>query len=291
MSLDLSTKVGFIGLGIMGEGMIRNLLKAGVPVAVWNRSTDKSAAVKAEHPSLVEVVDSPAAVVAAASITFSMLSNLEAAEAVFPSVLSAIAAGKSVVDCATLTPEAMQSMSEAVTAKGGRFLEAPVSGTKKPAADGTLIFLAAGDESLCKDATPYLTLMGKATHYYGASVGQGSKMKLVVNVTMGSMMAAVSEGIGMAEKSGLTCEEYMQVISEGAMACPMYTVKTANFKSREHPPAFPLKWSHKDMKFAIAAADKVGAKMPVAVAAEQQFENAKALGDSDFSSVSEQFRK
>ena len=113
-----------------------------------------------------------------------MLSTLEASEAVFPGMLEKVCAGKSIVDCATLTPERMAAMSSAVKAAGGSFLEAPVSGSKGPAEAGQLIFLTAGDAAVKEAAESDLEAMGKATFYFGEEVGRGSKMKLVVNMIM-----------------------------------------------------------------------------------------------------------
>lgn len=134
---------GFIGVGIMGLGMADNLLKNGVPLIIWNRTASACEPLLSSYPELCRRVDSPEEVVAACAVTWSMLSTLEASDAVFPAVLSAITPGKSIVDCATFTPERMQQMDGAVTAKGGRFLEAPVSGSKGPAAAGQVTHNAA----------------------------------------------------------------------------------------------------------------------------------------------------
>eukprot|EP01063_Lacrimia_lanifica_P007716 TRINITY_DN14971_c0_g2_i1.p2 TRINITY_DN14971_c0_g2~~TRINITY_DN14971_c0_g2_i1.p2 ORF type:complete len:287 (+),score=128.31 TRINITY_DN14971_c0_g2_i1:59-919(+) len=286
----MSGEVGFIGLGLMGEGMVRNLLKNGVRVTVWNRTDAKAKALHGEYPDLVTVAAAPKDVVATAALTFSILSNVEASEAVLPSVLEGVTAGHAVVDCATLTPEAMQKASKLVKEKGGRFLEAPVSGSKKPAADGTLIFLAAGDKDVFDECEKYFAMMGKAHHFYG-DVGQGTNMKLAVNMTMGSMMAAIGEGIGFAEKTGLKCDDFMEVINNGAMACPMYKLKAGNFNARNHPPAFPLEHAHKDMRFALGVGQTTGALLPVAQAAEATFAASSEHYGKDFSALTEAHRK
>ena len=191
---------GFIGVGIMGLGMAENLLvssrtvggppppfgsppspaqKNGRPLVVWNRTAAACDPLLAAYPALCTRVETAAEVVAACSITWSMLSTLEASEAVFPGVLDAVGPGKSIVDCATFTPERMQAMEAAVMAKGGRFIEGPVSGSKGPAAAGQLIFLCGGDESLFAEVAPELGYMGKASFNFGP-VGAGTRMKLVV---------------------------------------------------------------------------------------------------------------
>lgn len=137
-----------------------------------------------------KVAATPAEVVQNCDITFGMLADPEAALAVVEGkdgIASAITTGKSYVDVSTVDEACSQKVSAMVTQAGGRFLEAPVSGSKKPAIDGTLIFLCAGDESLYTECKAAFDIMGKAAFFLGA-VGAGARMKLVVNMVMGSMM-------------------------------------------------------------------------------------------------------
>ena len=163
---------GFIGAGgIMGSGMVRCLLGGGRKCVVWNRDSTKVSALATEFPELVEVATTAADVVKKCETTFSMLSTLEASEAVFPEVLDAVSEGKSIIDCATLTPQRMVEMNDAVLAKGAKFLEAPVSGSKVPALQGQLIFLCGGsDEKVFESIKAELDLMGKASFFFGEFV-------------------------------------------------------------------------------------------------------------------------
>jgi len=198
----MASRMGFIGLGIMGKGMAANLLNKidNCSLVVWNRSPEACQELASAFPGKVTVASSAAAVVQECSLTFSMLSTMEASEAVFDcpleqgGVIAAVTPGKCIVDCATLSPERMQHISAQVTARGGQFLEAPVSGSKVPAETGTLIFLCGGDEAVHSMALPGLQVMGKANFLLGP-VGAGSKMKLVVNMIMGTMMSAFAEGM------------------------------------------------------------------------------------------------
>ena len=193
----------------MGKGMAANLLKKidGCSLVVWNRSPEACTELAAAFPGKVTVAESAAAVVQQCSLTFSMLSTMEASEAVFDcpleagGLIAAVTPGKSIVDCATLSPERMQSINERIVARGGVFLEAPVSGSKVPAETGTLIFLCGGDEAVHAQALPGLEAMGKANFLLGP-VGAGSKMKLVVNMIMGTMMSAFAEGESVADSPG-----------------------------------------------------------------------------------------
>ena len=213
-------QTGFIGIGIMGEGMAGCLLKAGKKLVVWNRDTSKSTKLAKTYPSLVSVAAAPADVIDQCAVTYSMLSTLEASEAVFPSILASMKEGKSLVDCATLTPERMQTMASAVEIARGRFLEAPVSGSKAPAAQGALIFLCGGDKTLYEECKNDLSIMGKADFYYGAT-GAGSKMKLVVNMVMGNMMCALGEGLALCQASDLPADAdggLLKVLDLGIMS-------------------------------------------------------------------------
>ena len=174
----MGESVGFIGLGIMGEGMALRLLGAGRSLAVWNRSAAKADALKQVHPGAVSVCASPAEVVGACRVTYCMLSTPDAVKAVYEmegGVLAGVAPGKRIVDCATIAAADMQRLSAQVVAKGGRFLEAPVSGSKGPAHAGSLIFLCAGDEPLYAEIAADLGAMGKAAHFFGAA-GAGARM-------------------------------------------------------------------------------------------------------------------
>jgi len=201
----MSGPIGFVGLGIMGKGMVRNLItKLPGEYVVWNRSAGASAELAAAFPGKVTIAATAAEVVTKCSLTYSMLSTMEASEAVFDGdagLTSAICAGKTVVDCATLTPERMMKISDDIKGRGGCFLEAPVSGSKVPAETGTLIFLCGGDEKVFKspEVTAGLEAMGKASFYLGP-VGAGSRMKLVVNGLMGTMMNAFTESMQLAKE-------------------------------------------------------------------------------------------
>jgi glyoxylate/succinic semialdehyde reductase len=171
-------------------------------------------------------------------------------------------------------------------------LEAPVSGSKKPAEDGALIFLCAGDETLYRRCSEPLETMGKA-HFFLGDVGQGAKMKLVVNMIMGSMMTAFAEGLTLSEKCDLDPETLLQVISLGAIASPMFALKGPTMNAGAFPPAFPLKHQQKDMRLAIALADQLRQEMPVAAAANELYKRAARDGcdDEDFSAVIKAVKK
>jgi len=174
----------------------------------------------------------------------------------------------------------------AVSGKGGSFLEAPVSGSKKPAEDGTLIILASGDRQLFDRALPFLEKMGKKNLFLG-ELGRGAQMKLIVNMTMGGMMAIFCEALALADKAGLSSADLLEVIDAGAIANPMFRMKGAQIEQEMFSPAFPLKHMQKDLRLAVALGDTLGQPLYSAAAANESFKKARALGlsDEDFCAV------
>lgn len=174
------TVLGFVGTGIMGVPMAKNLIKAGYSLVVYNRDSAKCAALQELGAQLAF---SPNEVATRATYTFAMLSDPAAALSVATGpngIVSGLSAGKGYVDVSTVDAETSTIIAQAVRASGASFLEAPVSGSKAPAEQGKLIFLTAGDEALFTAVSAPLAAMGKAQYYLG-EVGAGAKMKLVVN--------------------------------------------------------------------------------------------------------------
>lgn len=281
-------EIGFLGLGIMGKAMSMNLLRHGFKVTVWNRTRSRCDEL-VEHGAVVG--ESPADVIKKCKYTIGMLSDPAAALSVVfdkAGVLDQIGSGKGYIDMSTVDAETSSKISEAINAKGGSFLEAPVSGSKKPAEDGQLVILAAGDKALYEAAQPAFEVMGKKSFFLG-EVGNGAKMKLVVNMIMGSMMNAFSEGLVLADKSGLDPQTLLDVLDLGAIANPMFKLKGPSMIQGSYSPAFPLKHQQKDMRLALALGDENSVSMPVAAASNEAFKKARSfgLGDQDFSAVYE----
>jgi len=279
-------RYGFLGLGIMGSRMAARLVRAGFEVTVWNRTTIKC------HP-LVELGAkqgiNPKEVAAAADIVFAMVADPGASQDLCfgaDGVLAGIKPGCGYVDMSTVDPATAQRIAEAVTTKGARFLEAPVSGTKKPAEDGTLVILAAGDRGLYDQSLPAFARMGRLSLYLG-EVGQGAKMKLVVNLVLGAMMEVLGESLALGEKCGLAGDQILQVLAEGAMANPMFKVKGPMILAGDTTTSFPLKHMEKDLRLAMHLGRELGQSLPVAAAVHAIFGQslAKGLGDQDIAAV------
>ncbi|XP_027113028.1 glyoxylate/succinic semialdehyde reductase 1-like [Coffea arabica] len=282
----MGEEIGFLGLGIMGKAMAVNLLRHGFKLTVWNRTLSKCDEL-VEHGA--SVGETPAAVVKKCKYTIGMLSDPAAALSVVfdkDGVLEHICTGKGYIDMSTVDADTSSKISEAITSKGGHFLEAPVSGSKKPAEDGQLVILAAGEKALYEEALPAFNVMGKKSFFLG-HVGNGARMKLVVNMIMGSMMNAFSEGLELADRSGLNPQTLLDVLDLAAIANPMFKMKGPPMLQNNYTPAFPLKHQQKDMRLALALGDENAISMPVAAAANEAFKKARnlGLGDLDFSAV------
>lgn len=299
---------GFVGIGIMGEGMAARLLSEGIagmdennPLIIWNRTASKCTALKEKFPDKTVIIkDTAKEVVEACKITYSILSTPEVSKIVFEAetgVLAGVSEGKAIVDCATLAEEDMKRMSEGVTAKGGRFLEAPVSGSKVPAAMGALIFLCAGSSDLFNEIKDTgLKSMGKASHFFGETVGFGTRAKLVVNSLMGTMVAAFGEALALSESVGLDATTMIEIIGQGAIMSPVYALKGPKMIVGDHSPNFPLKHAHKDMALASSMAKEAGVEYSVMDQAETLFRAARSdeelkLADQDFSAVFEKIHE
>lgn len=291
----------------MGEGMAARLLSQGVagspdrPLVIWNRTGSKCESLAASHPDKTVIIKStPKEVVESCGITFCMLSTPDASRDVFDGddgTLAGVSPGKSIVDCATLAEADMKRMGEAVVGKGGRFLEAPVSGSKVPAAQGALIFLCAGSEDVFNEVEgSAFKAMGKASHFFGSEVGTGTRAKLVINSLMGTMLAAFGEGLALAQAVGLDPGKVIEVIGQGAIASPVYALKGPKMVAKDHSPNFPLKHQHKDMALASDMAKAAGVEFSVMDQAEKLYRAAREdadlnVADEDFSAVFEKIHK
>eukprot|EP00183_Erythrolobus_madagascarensis_P002111 CAMPEP_0185854294 /NCGR_PEP_ID=MMETSP1354-20130828/21905_1 /TAXON_ID=708628 /ORGANISM="Erythrolobus madagascarensis, Strain CCMP3276" /LENGTH=319 /DNA_ID=CAMNT_0028556019 /DNA_START=330 /DNA_END=1289 /DNA_ORIENTATION=- len=302
-SATSGAKVGFLGLGIMGMPMAMNLVnKAGRELVVWNRDGAKSEQLRdSVKAGTIEIASSPKEVVSRCEVTFVMLSTPHAVHQVLldmpDAAVHGVSAGKCIVDCSTITEADSRRSYDAVVTAGGSFLEAPVSGSKVPAENGALIFLAGGDRELFDrvdgGGEELLQAMGKKSVFLG-KIGAGARMKLAVNMIMGSMIAALGEGIVLCERNELPVDALLDVLDAGAMANPMFRMKGGNMseEKRNYAPHFPLEHAQKDMRFALQMGDSSNTSMPVAAAANECFKHAKSQGHArnDFSAVIEALR-
>jgi 3-hydroxyisobutyrate dehydrogenase len=285
-------KIALIGLGTMGAGMARNLLAAGFPLAVYNRSRERAEALAQEG---AKVSDSPAAAAADADVVISMLADDAASRAVFSGpdgVLSVVKPGAVLIECSTLTPEWIAELSAAAAAKKCTLLDAPVTGSKTQAAQGQLLFLVGGDAKVAEEMNPVFEPMGRGVVYMGPS-GSGSKMKLINNFLSGLQAASIAEAIALTEKLGVDRDKAVEVLCNGAPGSP--TVKTISQRviAKDYTINFDLELMVKDLMYAKELGAKAGMPLLTLEGALERFRNAAEAGwkKHDMSSVIEPMRQ
>ncbi|MDB4873463.1 MAG: hypothetical protein JWL97_4467 [Gemmatimonadales bacterium] len=289
----MTTTVAFLGLGRMGLPMATNLAGAGYRLAVWNRSRDKSTRFAAEHGATA--APTPAAAAAEADVVISMVADdralLDAYEGE-DGVLATLRPGTLAIDMGTVSPGTIAHLHDVVTARGASFLDAPVSGSVGAATAGTLTIMAAGDAEAVERARKLLRHLGDPVLHIGPS-GAGSAMKLAVNLIVHSLNGAVSEALVLAERTGIERTTAYAVFVNSAIAAPFVHYRRDAFEQPgEVPVAFRLELAAKDLRLALALADKVGASLPQTGTNLQVLADASAAGyaDADESGVAEYLR-
>jgi len=275
-----------MGLGIMGTPMAANLLKAGFPVMVYNRSPEKA-------QPLVQlgagVASSPKALAKATDVVIAMVTGPEALGGLLwgpDGAGGAFNHNKAFINMSSVAPAYTRDLARELEPTGVTFIDAPVSGTKKPAEDGTLLILAGGPQDKVQELEPVLLAMGKKVIYCGAA-GQGSMMKMFINLLLGLMMEGFAEVLNFGKLGGLPLEAMLDTVFSGPLNCAMFQMKAANLQNNTYPTAFPLKHMTKDAKFVVDTAFELGAPVPVAHTILHLFRIgvAQGWGDEDLSAI------
>ncbi|MBX0294416.1 NAD(P)-dependent oxidoreductase [Haloarcula nitratireducens] len=280
------TNVGFIGLGAMGAPMAWNLDDAGFDLVVYNRTTDR------EQPFAeagISVADSPKHLTKRCDVVCLMLSDGDAvAEALERDlgVLDGVDEETTVVQMSTIGYEETLAAAEMVTEAGGRFVDAPVSGTVGPAREGTLVGLAGGDEAVVGGVRPVLEAMCDPVVHCG-DVGQGTNMKLFVNLLLGDAMSAFAEALVFGRQNGLSVSDMRTVIENGALDCPLFAGKGATIADGDFDSRFPVDYQFKDLSLALDRAGDIGVPLSQTAAAREAFSAARArgYGEEDMAAV------
>ncbi len=280
-------KVGFIGLGIMGEPMCRNVLAKGHDVTVYNRTPAKMGPLVAAG---AKAAASLADLVRRSDVTITMVSDPVAVHDVVTAkggLLTALSPGKTYIDMTTVSPETSRGIARLVRETGADYLEAPVLGSRKPATDGTLVILTGGDPEVSRRMEPLLLAMGSRVIPMGET-GMAAHMKLIINQILGTVLCVFAEGALAGMEAGLSAEKILDVVGNSVVACPAIRLKGPDMlDERVFTPNFPLKHAHKDMRLAAETGKKAGVPTPVTDAACGLFAIArdKGFGDRDISAV------
>jgi len=282
----MKPKIGFMGLGIMGTPMAANLLKAGYPVMVYNRSPEKAAPLAQQGAGLAS---HPKALARATDVLIAMVTGPEALQDLLwgpDGAGGAFDHRKVFINMSSVSPRQTRELARELEPTGVTFIDAPVSGTKKPAEDGALIILAGGPRDKVAELSPVLLAMGKKVIYCGPA-GQGSMMKMCINLLLGLMMEGFAEVLNLAKLGGLSLEAMLETVYSGALNCGMFQIKAPNLLNNTYPPAFPLKHMTKDAKFIVDTAFELGAPAPAAQTMLHLYRTGVALGwgEADFSAI------
>jgi 3-hydroxyisobutyrate dehydrogenase len=253
--VNVSEQVGFIGLGIMGQGMARNLLKAGFDLTVWNRTASKADALAGEGATRAS---SPADLAARCDVIIICVSDTPDVEAVLfddGGVFQGARAGSLVVDCSTISPIKTQEFAETLGEKGVHMLDAPVSGGSEGAARGTLSIMVGGEVEQVERAMPYLEAMGKSITHVGA-IGAGQMVKLVNQILVAHSMLALGEAFLFAQAGGLDLEKTLKAVEGGAAGSWTLSNRGPQLIRRDWRPGFMIDLQEKDLRLILEAADE-----------------------------------
>lgn len=252
----MAEAIGFIGLGIMGQGMVRNLLRASFDVRVWNRTTSRMEPLVAEGATAGK---DPADVAAHSDVTITCVSDTPDVEEVIlgpHGVIHGVQEGALVVDMSTISPQATREIAAQLAKKGVHMLDAPISGGSEGAAQGTLSIMVGGDAEQVQRAMPAFKAMGKAITHVGPS-GAGQTVKLVNQILVVINMWAVGEAMLFAQAGGLDLQKTLDAVTQGAAGSWMLSNRGPQVAKRDWRPGFTIDLQQKDLRLVLEAADQM----------------------------------
>lgn len=254
-------RIGFIGLGTMGAGMASNLIEKGHDVVVWNRTASRMEPLVSAGAS---AATSPAEVGRLCPIVMICVSDTPDVLAVIAyedGLLEGISDGSLVVDHSTISPGSTVKFADEVAARGGRWIDAPVSGGSEGAARGTLSIMVGGSEADVERARPYMEAFGTTITHVGP-VGSGQQVKIVNQILVVVNQLAVSEALLFAQAAGLDLEATLNAVKGGAAGSWMLANRGPQMIERDWRPGFTIDLQQKDLRLALEAADSVGTPIP-----------------------------
>ena len=272
--------LGLIGVGKMGRAICERLMETGNELIVWNRSLEKISDLKG-----VTVASNPAEVASSADIIISILANDNATQAAYfdeGGLTSISLHGKLIIEICTTSPERAVELENSVKEKGGQFVEAPVGGTVKPAREGTLLGLVAGDRDAFDRAEPILKQLTRRIEYLG-DTGAAAAMKLAINLPLMVYWGALGEAVAMATKKDIPAEQAMSILvdSSGAIGAAKVRCQPILEMIQEGQSAasnFTMFNAIKDMKLMVGTAQAMGFECPIIDAARKTAEDAAEDG-------------
>ncbi|HEV2092165.1 MAG TPA: 2-hydroxy-3-oxopropionate reductase [Rubrobacter sp.] len=273
----MADTVGFIGLGIMGRPMAKNLMEAGHDLVVHNRSPEKAEELAGEGAT---AAGSPREVAEKCDVVITMLPDSPQVEEVLAGeggVFEGIRDGALIVDMSTISPVVTEGLAEKAKERGASLLDAPVSGGDVGAIEGTLSIMVGGEEEDFERAKPLFEVMGKTVTHVGPT-GAGQVTKAANQIVVALTIEAVSEALVLGSKGGVSPEKILDVLGGGLAGNKVMEVKREKFLSHTFDPGFRSELHHKDLGIALAAGREYGVALPVTAVVDQMLLTMKKKG-------------
>jgi len=277
-------KLGFLGLGLMGYPMARNLLRAGHEVALWSNTTAKARQLAAEEKgrfcaTAKEVAEN-------ADYIFLCVGTTEMAREVIlgtNGLAGGLRSGTAVADASTISPSESRAIGQALKAAGVDFLDAPCTGSTPGAIGGTLTFMIGGDKAVFERMKQFFEPMGKRLYYCGGP-GMGLQAKLTQNLVLSNIMMAFNEGMVLATKGGVDPKLMLEILDNSAAKSGLISYKAPFVFKREFNANFSTKWMHKDIGLMLQSGKELNVPLPLTALTHQLFQAAISAGhgDADF---------
>ncbi len=284
--------VGLIGLGLMGRPMAANLVKAGFPVVVWNRT-------RARAQELVEqgarLAATPREAAASSDVLLTIVSDPPALEAILwgaDGALEGLRRGSTYIDSSTVAPALARRIAAACAERGVEFLDAPVTGGTWGAEKGELVFMVGGSRDVLERVEPVLAAMGKRWFHLGPH-GAGQTVKLAMNMILALQVDALAEALALVTSGGVPAERLIEVMQSSMARSPLLDIKAPMILERNYAPSFPLRLMHKDLGLALELANQLGVPLPATAAAREIYNAVKgaAKEDLDYAAVARFWQK
>jgi len=284
--------VGLIGLGLMGKPMARNLLKAGFPLVVWNRSSAKADDLVREGAKLGA---NPRDTAARADVLITIVSDPPALEEILfgpGGAMEGLRRGSIFIDSSTISPDLARRAAAACAERGVDFLDAPVTGGTWGAEKGELVFMIGGKAEVLERAQHVLDALGKRFFLLGPN-GAGQTVKLAMNLILALEVDALVEAIALVAAAGVQGEKLVEVLQSSMGRSALLDVKAPLILKNEFPASFPLRLMHKDVRLALELAGQSGITLPAAAAAYATYTAVKdaSTDDPDYAAVARFWKK
>jgi 3-hydroxyisobutyrate dehydrogenase len=285
--MERMTRVAFCGLGIMGGPMAANLARAGFELSVWTRTAEKAERFASEHGARAGATPAEAADGAQALITM-VPDSPQVASTLFREggAAAALGSGGLAIDMSTIAPSAATAIGERLAESGLGFLEAPVSGSRPKAEDGTLTIMAGGERGAFERALPLFEAMGERIVYVGPQ-GHGQLAKLLTNTMAAVNTAALAEAVLAVKRAGVDPDAFLEVAGGSAGASTVLTLKGRPMFDQDFEPLFKLDHMLKDVRHCLEEARALGVELRLGAVAEALYARAaqEGHGDEDFAAV------